>query len=64
MGYALGAGGEAGVVRALELLEQEITTCLALLGLTGFDQLNTSHLHACQPTAAPTVRSAYPLIEE
>ena len=34
--HMLAAAGDAGVVRALELLETEICTCLALLGVTGY----------------------------
>ena len=30
--YGLGAGGEAGVTRALEIIEKEMDTTLALLG--------------------------------
>ena len=32
--YGLAAAGEAGVVRVLELLEEEVRTCLGLLGVT------------------------------
>ena len=63
VGYAMGAAGQQGVFRMLEILEHEITTCLALLGLTSFDQLDASYLHACQPVSEPTIRSAFPLVD-
>ena len=34
--WALAAGGEAGIVRMLELLEDEVIRCLGLLGVTQF----------------------------
>jgi isopentenyl diphosphate isomerase/L-lactate dehydrogenase-like FMN-dependent dehydrogenase len=37
--YGLGAGGEAGVARALEILRLEIDTILAMMGVTDIDQL-------------------------
>src|SRR3954447_14098405 len=60
-GLALAAAGPAGLVRALEILEDEIRTCLGLLGATCYAQLTPRHL-----TKAPVVRdadtfSAFPL---
>src|SRR5204863_5719038 len=43
--FALAAGGEAGVVRLLELLEDEVQCCLGLLGVSSFAELNRSYLH-------------------
>jgi len=34
--YGLAAAGAPGIVRLLEILENEIQTCLALLGVTSF----------------------------
>jgi isopentenyl diphosphate isomerase/L-lactate dehydrogenase-like FMN-dependent dehydrogenase len=42
--YALAAGGERGVVRALELMWAEITNALALLGTTEPAQVTRAHL--------------------
>lgn len=44
MGYALAVGGEAGLMRAFEILERELSTDMALLGVTGLDGLNGQYL--------------------
>ena len=36
----LAAAGDAGLVRVLELLEEEVRLCLGLLGVTRFGQLD------------------------
>ncbi len=50
--YCLGlaAGGAAGVVRVLEILEQEIKTSLALLGVSSLADLDRSYLARDRPT--------------
>jgi isopentenyl diphosphate isomerase/L-lactate dehydrogenase-like FMN-dependent dehydrogenase len=59
----LAAAGEAGLVRVLELLEDEVRLCLGLLGVTRFDELDASYLCAEAPAAAPSVLSAFPLLD-
>ena len=61
--WALAAAGEAGVVRMLELLEDEVIRCLGLLGVTSFAELDKSYLHAATPANLPHVFSAFPLLE-
>jgi isopentenyl diphosphate isomerase/L-lactate dehydrogenase-like FMN-dependent dehydrogenase len=61
--WALAAGGEAGIVRMLELLEDEVQRCLGLLGVNTFGDLDKSYLHAATPTNLPSVFSAFPLLE-
>ena len=61
--WALAAGGEAGIVRMLELLEDEVQRCLGLLGVNTFAELDKSYLHAAAPTNLPDVFSAFPLLE-
>ena len=61
--YGLAAAGQAGIVRMLELIEDEVTRALGLLGVTGFGKLDRSYLHAATPTNAPHVFSAFPLWE-
>jgi glycolate oxidase len=61
--WALAAKGEAGVLRMLELLEDEVIRCLGLLGVTSFAELDKSYLHAATPTTLPHVFSAFPLLE-
>jgi glycolate oxidase len=61
--YGLAAAGEAGVIRVLELLEDEVQRCLGLLGVTAFSALDKSYLHPAAPTTAPRVFSAFPLLK-
>src|SRR5882757_5622593 len=61
--WALAAGGEAGIVRMLELLEDEVQRCMGLLGVNTFAELDKSYLHAATPTNAPDVFSAFPLLQ-
>ncbi|HEY3194578.1 MAG TPA: alpha-hydroxy acid oxidase, partial [Candidatus Dormibacteraeota bacterium] len=60
----LAAAGQAGLVRTLELLEDEIRICLGLLGVNNYSMLNASYLHAAQPVGPAHVMSAFPLLEE
>ncbi|MSP49541.1 MAG: alpha-hydroxy-acid oxidizing protein [Alphaproteobacteria bacterium] len=60
--FALAAAGEAGILRMLELLGDEIRRCLGLLGVTAFAELDRSYLHAAVPANAPHVLSAFPLL--
>jgi isopentenyl diphosphate isomerase/L-lactate dehydrogenase-like FMN-dependent dehydrogenase len=60
--YALAAGGAAGVVRMLEILEDEVQRSLGLLGVNTFADLNRSYLHLNAPAVTvPSVFSAFPL---
>jgi glycolate oxidase len=61
--WALAAAGETGVLRMLELLEDEVIRTLGLLGLTSFAELDKSYLHAATATNAPSVFSAFPLLD-
>jgi isopentenyl diphosphate isomerase/L-lactate dehydrogenase-like FMN-dependent dehydrogenase len=61
--WALAAAGEAGVLRMLELLEDEVIRSLGLLGVTSFAELDKSYLHAATATNMPDVFSAFPLLE-
>ena len=60
---AMAAGGRAGLVRMLRILEHEITTCLGLLGVTGWDELDASYLHRAVPVDPPGVLSALPFLD-
>jgi glycolate oxidase len=61
--YGLAAADQAGIVRMLELLEDEVTRALGLIGATGFGKLDRSYLHAAPPANEPHVFSAFPLLE-
>src|SRR5215467_1284582 len=60
----LAAAGADGLVRVLELLEDEVRICLGLLGVARFAELDTSYLHRAEPVTAPRVFSAFPLMDE
>jgi isopentenyl diphosphate isomerase/L-lactate dehydrogenase-like FMN-dependent dehydrogenase len=60
--YALAAGGEAAVVRMLELIEDEVARCLGLLGVTQFSTLDRSYLQSAPSVTPPHVLSAFPLL--
>jgi glycolate oxidase len=61
--YALAAGGTDGVVRMLEILEDEIHRALAGCGVADFAGLEKSHLHPAHPVTMPHVFSAFPLLD-
>jgi glycolate oxidase len=61
--YALAAAGQAGIVRLLELFEDEIQRCLGLMGATKFADLDRSCLHPAMPTTPPHALSAFPLLK-
>ncbi len=60
--YGLAAGGEAGVVRTLTILRNEIEVAMALLGATRPVDLKPSSLHPAPPVRVPHVLSAFPLL--
>lgn len=63
-GLAMAAGGKAGLVRALELVEQEIRISMALLGMSRLEDLHPGLLERTRPLAAGHVLSAFPLLDE
>ena len=62
--FGLAAAGQAGLVRVLELLEEEIRICLGLLGVERLAQLDRSYLHPATPVVLPHATSAFPLLDE
>ncbi len=58
--WALAAGGDAGLVRALELLEIEVRLTMALLGARSVSELAPGQLRSVAPVAPPGIRSAFP----
>ena len=60
----LAAAGVGGLVRVLELLEEEIRICLGLLGVTSFAELSPKHVTSAAPVFEPHVLSAFPLLDE
>jgi len=60
---AMAAGGREGLVRMLRILEHEIVTCLGLLGVSGWDELDATYLHRAVPVDPPGVLSALPFLD-
>ncbi len=44
--YGLGAGGQAGVARAIEIMKNELNVSMALTGVTGIDKIDRSVIAA------------------
>ena len=63
-GLAMAAGGYAGLMRGLKILEQEIRISMALLGAPDLASLNSSLLQRAQSLAEPSVLSAFPLLDD
>src|SRR5881398_726539 len=60
----LAAAGQAGLVRVLELLEDEIKIAMGLLGVDRLAALDPSHLHPATPVGPARATSAFPLLDE
>jgi glycolate oxidase len=63
LGWALAAGGEAGLKRMLELMDVEIRTAMGLMGVTSLAQLNPSWVRPAQLVRALSQTNAYPWFE-
>lgn len=62
-GLGLAAGGVAGLVRTLEILEDEVRICLGLLGARSFAELTPRHVAAAPAVTLPDTFSAFPHLE-
>ncbi|HJS36577.1 MAG TPA: alpha-hydroxy acid oxidase [Burkholderiales bacterium] len=60
----LAADGVAGLVRALEILEEEVRVCLGLLGVACLAELTSACLAPAPAVSAPGLLSAFPLLED
>ena len=57
-GWGLAAGGQAGVVRMLEILEDELISAMGLTGLTSMDKVTRKYVCPADPvTDAHEMRS-------
>jgi glycolate oxidase len=64
-GLGLAAADEGGLIRTLELIEDEIRICLGLLGVDCLAELDPSYLYLGAPPVTPAhVTSAFPLLAE
>lgn len=59
-GWGLAAAGQAGLLRVLEILESEVVTTMALLGITRLDQLTPGYLCKVLPVSECHEMSAFP----
>ena len=58
-GWGLGAGGKAGLVRVLELLEEELIVDMGLLGVTRVDQITRNYVCKTEPVTVAHEMSAF-----
>ena len=58
-GWGLAADGKDGVVRVLEILEEEIRVAMGLLGVTSLSQLTPSLISPAESTTLPHEMSAW-----
>lgn len=56
--YGLAAGGEAGVMRSLTLLREELDRCMAYAGVRNIAHIGAQHLQAAS-APSPSARSAH-----
>jgi glycolate oxidase len=59
-GLGLAAAGVPGLVRALEILEDEVRICLGLLGAASYADLTPQHLAVAPAVSQPDTFSAFP----
>ena len=52
-GWGLAAAGAAGMVRVLEILENEMISAMGLLGITSISQLDASYVRPAEPVIEP-----------
>jgi glycolate oxidase len=58
-GWGLAAGGQAGVVRMLEILEDEMVSAMALAGLPSLSHLTSTSVCGADPVTTPHEMSAW-----
>ena len=58
-GWGLGAAGADGLVRLLEILEEEIIVAMALLGVTSIDQLSPNYVCKAEAVTPPHEMSTW-----
>ena len=58
-GWGLAAGGEAGVVRVLEILEDELISAMGLIGVTSIDQVTSKYVCKTEMVTPPHEMSAW-----
>lgn len=62
--WALGAAGSAGLMRMLEIVEEEIIVTMGLLGINRLSELGREFVEAAEPIVTPHPLSAFPVVME
>ena len=62
--WALAAGGEDGLVRAIDILEEEIIIGMGLLGVTRLQDLDESYVERVDAIEPAHLFNAFPLVKE
>jgi len=62
--WAMAAGGEEGLVRMLQILKDEISASMGLLGVTKLEELSSAYLHPARETKFAGEFSPFPSIEK
>ena len=62
--WALAAGGQATLVRALEIMEAEIKNAMGLTGVSSLDQLDPSYVKEARSVSQAHELSAFPFLPE
>jgi len=62
--WALAAAGEAGLIRMLEIVEEEIIVTMGLLGVSRLEQLSPDYLVLTDPVVPAHPLSAFPVVME
>jgi len=62
--WALAAGGEAGIVQMMEILEEEILIAMGLLGVTKLADLSRDHLIQTDALESPNIFNPFPVVKE
>lgn len=57
--WGLAAAGTEGLVRTLEILEDEVISALGLAGVTSFDQLSPAYISEAEPVTQPHEMSSW-----
>jgi isopentenyl diphosphate isomerase/L-lactate dehydrogenase-like FMN-dependent dehydrogenase len=61
--WSMAAGGAPAVVRALEILEDEVHESMALCGVRNWDELDASFISPAEAVDDPGLSSAFPLLD-
>jgi glycolate oxidase len=61
--YGMAAAGRNGILRVLELLQDEMVRSMGLIGVNTLSELNATYLRPAPSVRPPHVLSAFPYID-